>query len=142
MLCTFFEGLCPDWADWSPKNAKANATEAMKLAEDWLGVPQLIRPEEMVDPNVDDLSMMTYLSQYPNAKLRPGAPLHGKLAPSRVRAYGPGLEPGNKVGIPAKFTVETFSAGAGSVEVHIIGPDGQAVPVRIFTSFPAQRKSL
>ena len=101
----------------------------MKLAEDWLDVPQLIAPEDMVDPNVDELSMMTYLSQFPNARLKPGAPLHGKLAPNRVRAYGPGLEKGNKVGAPANFTVETFSAGAGTVEVVIIGPDGNPVPV-------------
>ena len=36
---------------------------------------QLITPEEMCNPNVDELSMMTYLSQYPNAKLKSGAPI-------------------------------------------------------------------
>ena len=36
--------------------------------------------------------MMTYLSQYPNAKLKTGAPLRPKTNPSRVRAYGPGKE--------------------------------------------------
>ena len=101
----------------------------MKLAEDWLNVPQLVLPEDMINPNVDELSMMTYLSQFPNGRLKPGAPLHGKLAPNRVRAYGPGLEPGNKVGISAKFTVETFSAGAGNVDVQVTGPDGGPVAV-------------
>ena len=51
---------------------------------------QLIRPEEMVDPRVDEKAMMTYLAQYPNAKLREGAPLRPKANPARVRAYGPG----------------------------------------------------
>lgn len=36
---------------------------------------QLITPEEMVNPNCDEQSMMTYLSQYPNCKLKPNAPL-------------------------------------------------------------------
>ena len=36
-------GLCPDWEDWDPKNAKKNAKEAMDAAENWLDVPQ-VRP--------------------------------------------------------------------------------------------------
>lgn len=34
-------GLCPDWADWDPQQAKRNATEAMDLAEKYLDVPQV-----------------------------------------------------------------------------------------------------
>ena len=30
---------------------------------------QLLTPEEMCDARIDELSMMTYLSQFPNAKL-------------------------------------------------------------------------
>ena len=44
---------------------------------------QLIQPEDMIDPNVDELSMMTYLSQYPNAKLKAGAPIRAKTNPNR-----------------------------------------------------------
>ena len=44
---------------------------------------QLVKPEEMINPNVDELSMMTYLSQYPNAKLQPNAPLRPKANPNR-----------------------------------------------------------
>ncbi|XP_055906885.1 filamin-A isoform X2 [Eupeodes corollae] len=119
-------GLCPDWDMWDPKDAVQNASEAMGLADDWLNVRQLIKPEELVNPNVDEQSMMTYLSQYPNAKLKTGAPLRPKTNPNRVRAYGPGIEPvGPVVAAPANFTVETFSAGKGNVEVEIIGPNGQ-----------------
>ncbi|XP_037819334.1 filamin-A isoform X5 [Lucilia sericata] len=118
-------GLCPDWDMWDPKDAVQNASEAMGLADDWLNVRQLIKPEELVNPNVDEQSMMTYLSQYPNAKLKQGAPLRPKTNPNRVRAYGPGIEPiGPVVGAPANFTVETFSAGKGDVEVEIVTPDG------------------
>nr|XP_036224253.1 filamin-A isoform X7 [Bactrocera oleae]XP_036224254.1 filamin-A isoform X7 [Bactrocera oleae] len=119
-------GLCPDWEMWDPKDAVQNASEAMGLADDWLNVRQLIKPEELVNPNVDEQSMMTYLSQYPNSKLKQGAPLRPKTNPNRVRAYGPGIEPiGPVVGAPANFTVETFSAGKGSVDVEIVSPNGQ-----------------
>jgi filamin len=43
----------------------------MDLADSWLGVPKLLTPEEIVNPNVDEMSMMTYLSQFPNAKVIP-----------------------------------------------------------------------
>ena len=51
---------------------------------------QLIKPEEMCNPKVDELSMMTYLSQFPHAKLKTGAPLRPRTNPAKVRAYGPG----------------------------------------------------
>lgn len=44
-----------------------------------------------MDPNVDEHSVMTYLSQFPKAKLKPGAPLRAKtLHPKRAKAYGAG----------------------------------------------------
>jgi hypothetical protein len=48
----------------------------------------------------------------------------------RVRAYGPGIEPtGPVVGAPANFTVETFSAGKGQVDVTVLNPSGKPEPV-------------
>jgi len=44
---------------------------------------QLIKPEEMINPNIDEMSMMTYLSQYPSAKLKSGAPLRARTNPNR-----------------------------------------------------------
>ena len=59
-----------------------------------ISVLQVIAPEEIVDPDVDDHSVMTYLSQFPKAKLKPGAPLRTKqLFPNKVKAYGPGVYP-------------------------------------------------
>ncbi|VDN97825.1 unnamed protein product [Rodentolepis nana] len=227
-------GLCPDWRDWEPKQKLRNATEAMNAAEQWLDVPQLIRPEEMINPRVDEKAMMTYLSQFPSAKLKDGAPLRPRANPASVRAYGPAffwmefgfqylievrvdhavldeaaklfsqqrrsrkadsekkknirfrglavcacfsrqrfacllfllgprspaprtqfkafaendtdidwqlpenhlkensLEPrGNKVGMPARFTIDASSAGKGSVEVIVLNPKGQREPCDI-----------
>lgn len=76
-------GLCPDWPSWDPKDALQNASEAMGLADDWLNVRQLLKPEDLVNPAIDEQSMMTYLSQYPNAKLKPGAPVRPRANPNR-----------------------------------------------------------
>lgn len=84
-------GLCPDWPDWKPEDALKNVREVMQTAETHLNVPQLIKPEDLINPKVDDLSMMTYLSQFPNAKLKQGAPLRSRTNPNRVRCYGPGI---------------------------------------------------
>ncbi|XP_054990702.1 filamin-B isoform X2 [Sorex araneus] len=118
-------GLCPDWENWDPQKPVDNAREAMQQADDWLGVPQVITPEEIIHPDVDEHSVMTYLSQFPKAKLKPGAPLKPKLNPKKARAYGRGIEPtGNMVKQPAKFTVDTISAGQGDVMVFVEDPEG------------------
>uniref|UniRef100_A0A4W6F7P1 Filamin C n=1 Tax=Lates calcarifer TaxID=8187 RepID=A0A4W6F7P1_LATCA len=124
-------GLCPDWETWDPSQPVENAREAMQQADDWLGVPQVIAPEEIVDPNVDEHSVMTYLSQFPKAKLKPGAPLRAKtLHPKRAKAYGPGIEPrGNVVLKPAEFLVETVEAGLGEVLVYVEDPEGHTEEV-------------
>ncbi|KAM8813690.1 filamin-C isoform 3-T3 [Rhynchonycteris naso] len=126
-------GLCPDWAAWDPNQPVENAREAMQQADDWLGVPQVIAPEEIVDPNVDEHSVMTYLSQFPKAKLKPGAPVRSKqLNPKKAIAYGPGIEPqGNTVLQPAHFTVQTVDAGMGEVLVYIEDPEGHTEEAKV-----------
>lgn len=126
-------GLCPDWEAWDPNQPVQNAREAMQQADDWLRVPQVIAPEEIVDPNVDEHSVMTYLSQFPKAKLKPGAPVRSKqLNPKKAIAYGPGIEPqGNTVLQPAHFTVQTVDAGVGEVLVYIEDPEGHTEEAKV-----------
>uniref|UniRef100_A0A4W5K311 Filamin C n=1 Tax=Hucho hucho TaxID=62062 RepID=A0A4W5K311_9TELE len=151
-------GLCPDWETWDPSQPVENAREAMQQADDWLGVPQVIAPEEIVDPNVDEHSVMTYLSQFPKSKLKPGAPLRSKtLHPKKAKAYGPGLEPvGNVANKPTYFDIYTLifipsimmtkymyvfkvlvhlflspGAGAGDVGVIIVDSQGRRDTVEI-----------
>lgn len=126
-------GLCPEWKQWKPEDSVKNVGEALQLAEDWLDVPQLIKPKEMSNRKVDELSMMTYLSQFPGARVKQDAPLRSTAGnPARVRCYGPGLQAtGVCVGAQTHFTVETFSAGKGDVEVIIENPNSAQVPVEI-----------
>lgn len=76
-------GLCPDWNSWQPINPLTNAKEAMSLAEYWLNVQLFVTPDELVGKNIDDKSMIVYLSQYLNAKIRSGAPLRAKRSSNR-----------------------------------------------------------
>lgn len=46
LLCVLFAGLCPDWETWDPVKPVENATEAMQLADDWLGIPQVRFPSD------------------------------------------------------------------------------------------------
>ncbi|XP_062316495.1 filamin-B [Osmerus eperlanus] len=127
-------GLCPDWESWDEVQRVDNAREAMQQADEWLGVPQVIAPEEIIDPRVDEQSIMTYLSMFPKAQLKPGAPLKPKSVskPKACRASGRGLQPrGLRVGQTADFKVDTSRAGPGDLEVHVTGPDGSEVPVQL-----------
>nr|WAW84872.1 filamin-like 2 [Halisarca dujardinii] len=121
-------GLCPEFGTFDPRDALKNAAHAMKLAEDWLGIPQVLLPEDMVNPNVDDLSVMTYVSMFPEAQLKEGAPI--KLSgsdPSKVKVYGRGVEPeGLTSDDPsAEFTIDVSEAGAGNLDIVLEGPGGQ-----------------
>ncbi len=84
----------------------------------------------MVNPNADELSMMTYLSQYPDAKLKPGAPVNKKKLKkgdlNKVKVFGPGVEEhGLDTNVPAaEFTVDTRGAGDGNVTTVVTGPNG------------------
>jgi len=119
-------GMCPEWVNWDPANKLENTTHAMNVADDKLGCAQVIAPEEITNPDVDELSVMTYLSQFPKAVLKPGAPLRPKTNAKKVRAYGKGVEAtGNKIGMTAPITIETIGAGKGDVVVMLTDPDGQ-----------------
>ena len=93
----------------------------------------MLGPEDMVNPHVDERSMMTYLSQFPEAQLKPGAPIKTtpKLDPSQVKVSGPGIKgEGLTTGLPAVFYVDTKEAGTGKLQAAVEGPNG-VVEVRM-----------
>jgi len=52
-----------------------------------------------------------------------------------IFSFTTGIEPvGNTAGNPARFIVETFSAGRGEVEVIVINPRGTQEPVCFYIS--------
>lgn len=101
----------------------------MQLAEKYLTCPQLITPEDLVNPKVDDLSVMTYLSNFPNCKIKDDCPIKifSRSNPNRVRVYN---IKDTVSFAPTTFTVETFSAGDGKLEVKILDAQNKEVPVK------------
>ncbi|KAL3074347.1 hypothetical protein niasHS_015177 [Heterodera schachtii] len=63
-------GAFAEWRQWNVdgNDALLYTHRAMQAAEDGLGVAKLMTPEELTNPNVDEKSVMTYLSQFPRAR--------------------------------------------------------------------------
>ena len=49
----------------------------------------------------------------------------------QVEVYGPGIEPGIRVGAPTEFTVDCSKSGPGDVTVNITSAKRKTVPVSI-----------
>eukprot|EP00800_Vazella_pourtalesii_P015806 TRINITY_DN434_c0_g1_i9.p1 TRINITY_DN434_c0_g1~~TRINITY_DN434_c0_g1_i9.p1 ORF type:complete len:372 (+),score=94.53 TRINITY_DN434_c0_g1_i9:94-1209(+) len=57
-------GLIPNHASLDRRNGTENCRLGMKMAEEHLDIPTILSPEDMNNPLVDDLSVMTYLSYF------------------------------------------------------------------------------
>ena len=57
-------GLCPNHRQLDPKNGLNNCRLGMDLADMHFGVPQILAPEDLNNPAIDELSVMTYLSYF------------------------------------------------------------------------------
>ena len=67
-LCALVEhikpGLCPNHANLDREQKFKNCSSGIKLAEEELGVVRIIEPDDLLDPNVDSCSVMTYISSF------------------------------------------------------------------------------
>lgn len=57
-------GVGHDVRGLDPTKRRQNCARALTIAANHLKIPQLIAPEDLSNPNIDDLSVMTYLSYY------------------------------------------------------------------------------
>ena len=140
-------GVYPNHLDLNPNNALDNAKLGTDLAEKHFEIPKVLAPEDMVNPDVDELSVMTYISYFRdylnNAAKRKQAELLEKTpVASKCKVYGPGIEKA-EVLIPTEFTIEAINTfgrrvpkGGDPFEVKISYPDsGKEVP---FTQHDSQ----
>jgi len=115
-------GLCPDHKSLNAGKALDNATKGIDIAHNQMGIPPVLAPEDMVNPKVDELSMMTYISYFRDWENKPKPK---GLDASRCRAHGPGLVE-VVVNEQGDFVVETPKGCAGKLEIKVEGPKSTA----------------
>ena len=57
-------GSCPHYHQLLPQNAVENCRLGLRLANEKLGIPPIMTAEQMANSNIDEQSMMTYLSYF------------------------------------------------------------------------------
>ena len=57
-------GLCPQYATLLSSEDLENCTQGITLAEDELGILRVMEPEDLCHPEIDELSVMTYISSF------------------------------------------------------------------------------
>lgn len=69
-ICALVErvrpGLIPDWGTLRATNQLKNCALAMSLAEEKLNIPKILEPEDLCHSDVDEISVMTYISYFCN----------------------------------------------------------------------------
>lgn len=78
LLDSIAPGLCSDWDAWDRMNSENNTKMALELGNEWMDIQLFIKPDEICTGAADEKSLMIYLSQFPTAKLRSGAPLRAR----------------------------------------------------------------
>jgi len=123
-LCALGNSLEPGIVDLSQmpnKSPLENARTGTEAAERELGIPPILQPEDLVSPDVDELSVMTYISyfrDYEQEKLKHlEEEAYARIPdPLKCIAFGPGLEKA-EVGYEAEFTVQLRNASGKNVTV-------------------------
>jgi len=118
-------GSAPDHASLDPSRAVDNCDKGMNAANNHLGIPRILNPEDLANPRVDEQSVMTYISYFRNAELDgKGKQDEAARLAAACRAYGPGLVEG-VAQEPAPFVVDCPN-GTGQLEVRVEGPRSRA----------------
>jgi filamin len=132
-------GLCPNHRELDRNQALRNATLGIDNAEREMQIPKVLDPQDMINPEVDELSVMTYISYFRDWELHRAnrmkqEELERTPVAGKCRAYGPGLERA-ETGIPTGFTIESINQfgrrvpkGGDPFEVSIQGPNGPVEP--------------
>ena len=118
------EGEFPDSEQMRADDAYKNCVESMDAAESLLGVSKTIPPDEFADSELDQLSRMTYLTQFRHAAPK------GKALCSTLKAVGPGIT-GDAAEKETNFLVRGPRIPKwAKVEATITTPDGDQLPLK------------
>lgn len=140
-LCELIEalkaGLIPDATSLNPADALANATRGCETAEKEMGISQVLAPEDMVNPEVDELSVMTYIALFKEWEDKQ-ATLKDTVDHSRSAVHGPGVEGPATRGEPAPFTITAkncfgglLAKGGENYKVEVVSAKGVKSPATV-----------
>ena len=115
------------------KHHDRNCQKGIDLAFDLFEVPKLLDGDDLANPKIDQNSVMTYISYFRNldpSKIHRGPPPKQPGDDAKnSRAYGPGLQREGLIQAqPAEFKVETPADTDETLEVRVIGPEGNFLP--------------
>lgn len=125
-ICALTNAMRPGLISDHKSQGVGACKKGIETADQFLGIDQLIFPDEMANPKVDKLAMMTYLAQFRNIKdedIKENKPSDA----SRCQAHGPGLVEAIS-GELAPFYVHVPVDCAGKLEIKVEGPIGFADP--------------
>ena len=57
-------GVCPQYGTLDRSNKLSNCSLGMKLSEEKLNIPKVLEPEDLCHPEIDEISVMTYISYF------------------------------------------------------------------------------
>ena len=93
----------------------------------------------MVNPHVDESSMMTYLSQFPKAKLKKGGPIGPKKDTKNITVSGLGITGVRaRVGKPANIIVDCYESGITRVTAEVQTPSGDSWNIEFEPKFESK----
>ena len=115
-------GNFPDSDEMDPSTPLENAEKAMDYAESNLGIPKVITPDQFVDPSLDALPMMTYLTHFRNAK-------EAHFSTDVVSVTGPGIS-GGVAGQETNFIIKGRIPTWARLGVSVTSPSGDTLPVQ------------
>ena len=119
-------GDFPEYEEMDPNHGFQNCKESMEAAERLLDIQQTIPPEDFNDPDLDQLTRMSYLTQFQFAS-------SSKSPAKRLTASGPGIT-GDIAGKETNFLVRGRVPEWAKLEANVITPSGEKLPLRHSTT--------
>ncbi len=118
-------GKYPDSEQMDHFDSFKNCQDSMAAAKELLGVEIIVPPEDFAETDLDDLTRMSYLTQFQHATL----PTTPSLA-STLKAVGHGI-----TGDSAEKETSFFVRGPripkwAKLDVTVKGPDGEELPIK------------
>lgn len=118
ILNNLFPGLFPKWKSLSQENWQENIQKVFDIAKSKCGIESNLGAQDMADPSIEELHVMTYILRMRYANLL--------SLPDQIDISGLGIKEA-KLGRQTHFFINTTEAGAGEISVSALYQDETAI---------------